>query len=70
MTVKLKDFLYPPLAGLSNHEEGKFLEDEVIPLLVGFAKIASGHGLSDSEVIDLARMCFQSDDDIPQALSV
>lgn len=62
MTVKLKDFLYSSPASLSNHEEGELLEEAVIPLFVSLAKIASGQGLSDSEVIDLARMCFQSDD--------
>ena len=50
--------------------EGELLEDAVIPLFVSLAKIASGHGLSDSEVIDLACMCFQSDGEIPQALPV
>lgn len=70
MTVKLEDFLYPSSSGLGNHEEGELLKDAVIPLLVGLAKIAPGHGLSDSEVIDLTGMGFQSDDEIPKTFSV
>ena len=70
MAVKFEDLLYPPTAGLGNHVEGKLLEDAVIPLLVGLAKIAPGHGLPDSEVIDLTGMGFQSDDEIPKTFSV
>jgi hypothetical protein len=70
MTVKFEDFLYPSSSGLGNHEEGELLKDAVIPLLVSLAKIASGHGLSDSEVIDLTGMGFQSDDEIPKTFSV
>lgn len=51
MTVKLEDFLYPPPAGFSYHEEGELLEYVVIPLFVGFAKIATRHGFPDSEMI-------------------
>lgn len=70
MTVKFEDFLYPSSAGLGNHEEGELLKDAVIPLLVSLAKIAPGHGLPDSEVIDLTGMGFQSDDKIPKALPI
>lgn len=70
MTVKLKDFLSPPLACLSYHKESELLKDAVVPLLVSFAKIAHSHWLPDSELIDLAGMGFQSDDEIPQALPV
>ena len=70
MTVKLKDFLYPPLACFRYHEKGELLEDAVIPLFVSLAKIAPGHGLPDSEVIDLACMRFQCDDEIPKALPI
>ena len=54
MTVKLEDFLYPSPAGLSDHEESELLEDAVVTLLVGVAKIASRYGFSDSEVIDVS----------------
>ena len=70
MTVKFEDFLYPSPSGIGYHEEGELLKDAVIPLLVGLAKIAPGHGFSDSEVIDLAGMSFQSDDEIPKTFSV
>lgn len=70
MTVKLEDFLYSSPSGFRYHEEGKLLEDAVVPLLVGFAKIAPGHGLSDSEVIDLAGMGFQWNDEITETLSI
>lgn len=67
---QVRRFLYPSSSGLGNHEEGKLLKDAVIPLLVSLAKIASGHGLSDSEVINLTGMGFQSDDEIPKTFSV
>lgn len=68
MTVKLEDLLYSSLSGLCNHEKGELLEDAVITLFVSLAKITSGHGLSDSEMIDLACMRFKCDDEIPKAL--
>ena len=70
MTVKLKDFLYPPLACFRYHEEGELLEDVVVALLVGLAKITPRYGFSDSEMIDLACMRFQCDDEIPKALPI
>ncbi len=70
MTVKLEDFLYPTLACFRYHEEGKLLEDSVVPLLVSFAKIATGHGFPDSKMVDLARMCFKCDDKIPKTLTI
>ena len=70
MTVKLKDFLYPPLACFRYHEKGELLEDAVIPLFVSLAKIAPGHGLPDSEVIDLTGMGFHRNDEIAQTFTV
>ena len=70
MTVKFEDFLYPPSSGLGNHEEGELLKDAVIPLFVSLAKIAPGHGLPYSEVIDFTGMGFQSNDEIPKTFSV
>lgn len=46
MTVKLEYFMYSPLACLRKREEGEILEDPVVALLVGLAKIAPGHRLS------------------------
>lgn len=70
MTVKLEDFLYPPTAGLRNHEEGKLLEDAVIALLVSFAKIAPRHRFTDTEMVEFPCMGFHSDDEIAQTLSI
>ena len=70
MTVKLEDFLNPPLTCFRYHEEGELLEDAVVALLVRFAKITPRYGFSDYEVIDLACMRFQCDDEIPKALPV
>ena len=70
MTVKFEDLLNPPLTCFRHHEEGELLKDAVIPLFVSLAKIAPGHGLPDSEVIDLPGMGFQSDDDIPKTFAV
>lgn len=70
MTVKFEDFLNPPPAGLCDHEEGELLEDAVVALLVSLAKIAPGHRLPDSEMIDLAGMGFQSNDEITKALPI
>lgn len=70
MAVKLEDFLYLPLSCFLYHEECKLLVDVVVALLVGLAKIAPGHGFSDSEMIDLACMSFQSNDEIPKALTI
>lgn len=70
MTVKFGDFLYPSPSGLGNHEEGELLKDAVIPLLVSLAKIAPGHGLPDSEVIDLTGMGFQSNDEVTKTLAI
>lgn len=56
MAVKFEDFLYSSPAGFRYHEEGKLFEDVVIPLLVGFAKIAPGHRLPDAEMVELSRM--------------
>ena len=70
MTVTLKDFLYPPLACFRYHEEGELLKDAVIPLFVSLAKIAPGHGVPYSEVIDFTGMGFQSNDEIPKTFSV
>lgn len=70
MTVNLKYYLYAPLACFRYHEEGKLLEDAVVPLLVGFAKIATGYGFSDSEVIYLVGMGFQRNDEIAETLPI
>lgn len=70
MAVKLENFLNPTFASLRNHIESELLEDAVIPLLVGLAKIAPGHGLPDSEMIDLAGMGFHGNDEISKALAV
>ena len=70
MTVKLEDFLYPPLACFRYHEEGKLFEDVVIPLLVGFAKIAPGHRLPDAGMVELSRMGPHRNDEGPQALAI
>ena len=70
MTVKLEDFPYSTLAGLRNHEEGKLLEDVVVALLVGLAKITPRYGFSDSEVIDLTGMGFHRNDEIAQTFTV
>lgn len=70
MSVKLEDFLYPSPAGLSDHGESELLEDAVVPLFVGLAKIAPGHGFSDSEMVDLAGMGFQSDDEVTKTLAI
>lgn len=47
------------------HKGSELLEDMVIPLLVRFAKIASVYGLPDFGVIDIPRMGFQCEDEIP-----
>ena len=70
MTVKLEDFLYPPLACFRYHEEGELLEDVVVALLVGLAKITPRYGFSDSEVIDLAGTSFQRNNEITKALPI
>ena len=70
MTVKLEDFLYSPPAGFRNHGECELLEDAVVALLVGFAKIATCHGLPDSEMIEFPGMSLHCNDKIPKALSV
>ena len=54
MTVKLKDFLYSPTAGLRNHIEGKLLEDAVIAMLISLAKIAPRHRFTDAEMVKLS----------------
>lgn len=70
MTVKLEDLLNPPLTCFRYHEEGELLKNVVIPLLVSLAKIAPGHGLPDSEVIDLTGMGFHRNDEIAQTFTV
>ena len=70
MTVKLKDFLYPSLAGFRNHVEGELLEDAVIALLVSFAKIAPRHGFADAEVVEFSRMCFHGNGEISHTFTI
>lgn len=70
MTVKLEDFLYSSPAGFRYHEESVLLEDAVIPLLIGLAKIAPSHGLPDSEMVELSGMGLHGNDEITQALAV
>ena len=70
MTVKLEDFLNPAFAGFRYHEEGVLLEYAIIPLLVGLAKIAPRHGLSDAEMVEFACMSLHRNDEITQALAV
>ena len=61
MAVKLEDFLYSAPSGLRNHIEGELLEDAVVALLVGFAKIAPRHGFTYSEMIEFPGMGFHRD---------
>ena len=70
MTVKLEDFLYSPTAGLRNHEEGKLLENAVIALLVGFAKVATRYRFADPEMVEFSCMGLHSNDEIAQTLMV
>lgn len=70
MAVKFEDFMDSLPAGFRYHVEGELLEYSVVALFVGFAKIAPRYLFSDSEMIDLARMGFQSNDEITQALPV
>ncbi len=70
MPVKLKDFLYPTLAGLRNHIESELLKDAVIALLVSFAKIAPRHGSADAEMVEFPRMGFHRYDEIAKALTI
>ena len=70
MTVKLEDFINPTLAGFRNHEGSKLLEDTVIALFVGFAKIAPRHGFADAEMVKFPRMGFHRNDEIAQTFTV
>lgn len=70
MTVKFEDFPYPMPAGFRYHEESELLKNTIVALLVSFAKIAPRYGFSDSEMIDLTRVGFQHDDEIPKALPI
>lgn len=70
MAVKLEDCLNPTFASFRYHEEGELLEDAVIPLLVGLAKIAPSHGLPDSEMVELSGMGLHGNDEISKALAV
>ncbi len=40
------------------HEVGKLLEDTVVALFVGFAKIASRHRFSHTKVVEFSAMSF------------
>ena len=70
MAVNLENFLNPTFANFRYHEKGELLEDAVIPLLVGLAKIAPSHGLPDSEMVELSGMGLHGNDEISKALAV
>ena len=64
MTIELKFILYSTLAGLPDHEEGIFLEDAIVPLLISLAKMALRHRFSDPDMIEFSYIGVHRNDEI------
>lgn len=53
-----------------NHEHGIILKVVIIALLVGFAKIASRHGLPHAEMVELAGVSLGRDNEVSEAFPI
>lgn len=67
--AKVEDLLNFQSTSLFNEMVCILFEDMIVPVLVRFSKIASCDRLAEAEVVSLAAVSLNRDDQVPQALS-
>ena len=64
VAVQVENLGCPLLSGHVDHVESEVLKDAVIPIFVGFRKVASRHAFPHAEVVKLALMSLKGNDQI------
>ena len=62
VVVQVKNLGRSLLSGLIDHVKSEVLKDAVIPIFVGFRKVASSNAFPHAEVVKLALMSLKGND--------
>ena len=68
--TEFEDIRNPPASGFRHKEVCKLLEDAAVAVLVGFREIALGDMLAKAEVVALAAVSLNDDNQITQTLPI